>query len=274
MGDRSGLPGPTDSWVTLGGLALQTSRIRLGTMVTAATFRLPGPLAISVAQVDQMSGGRIEFGFGTGWFEQEHTAYGIPFPSLKERFDRFEEQLAIITGLWATPPGQTFSHRGAYYQLTDSPALPKLAQQPRPPVILGGAGPAHAAAGGPVRGRVQPGVQEPGRHGGGVQQGPGGLRGSWAGPVLDRALGRPDGVLRQGRGGGGPPRRGHRAATAGPSRERPDRHAGRGRRRHRPLGRRRGRPSTCRSSTSTTWTTWSCSLPRCCPRCEPAVGVS
>ena len=141
MGDRSGLPGPTDSWVTLGGLALQTSRIRLGTMVTAATFRLPGPLAISVAQVDQMSGGRVEFGFGTGWFEQEHTAYGIPFPSLKERFDRFEEQLAIITGLWATPPGQTFSHRGAYYQLTDSPALPKPAQQPRPAVILGGAGP-------------------------------------------------------------------------------------------------------------------------------------
>jgi F420-dependent oxidoreductase-like protein len=141
MGDRSGLPGPTDSWVTLGGLAVQTSRIRLGTMVTAATFRLPGPLAISVAQVDQMSGGRVEFGFGTGWFEQEHTAYGIPFPSLKERFDRFEEQLAIITGLWATPPGQTFSFSGSYYQLTDAPALPKPAQQPTPPVILGGAGP-------------------------------------------------------------------------------------------------------------------------------------
>src|ERR1022692_2496104 len=115
----SGAPGPTDSWVTLGALARETSTIRLGTMVTAATFRLPGPLAISVAQVDQMSGGRVEFGFGTGWFEQEHTAYGIPFPSLKERFDRFEEQLAIITGLWATPPGKTFSHRGTYYQLTD-----------------------------------------------------------------------------------------------------------------------------------------------------------
>ena len=140
MGDRSGLPGPTDSWVTLGGLAVQTSRIRLGTMVTAATFRLPGPLAISVAQVDQMSGGRVEFGFGTGWFEQEHTAYGIPFPSLKERFDRFEEQLAIITGLWATPLGQTFSFSGTYYQLAGSPALPKPAQRPRPPVILGGAG--------------------------------------------------------------------------------------------------------------------------------------
>ena len=135
-----GLPGPTDSWVTLGGLALQTSRIRLGTLVTAATFRLPGPLAITVAQVDQMSGGRVEFGFGTGWYEAEHTAYGIPFPSLKERFGRFEEQLAIITGLWETPEGQTFSYDGTYYQLAGSPALPKPAQRPRPPVILGGAG--------------------------------------------------------------------------------------------------------------------------------------
>ncbi len=140
MGERPGLPGPTDSWVTLAGLALQTSRIRLGTMVTAATFRLPGPLAISVAQVDDMSGGRIDFGFGTGWFEEEHTAYGIPFPSVGERFDRFEEQLAIVTGLWETPVGETFSFDGQYYQLTDSPALPKPAQRPKPRVILGGAG--------------------------------------------------------------------------------------------------------------------------------------
>jgi F420-dependent oxidoreductase-like protein len=140
MGDAPGLPGPTDAWVTLAGLALQTSRIRLGTLVTAATFRLPGPLAISVAQVDQMSGGRIEFGFGTGWFEAEHTAYGIPFPSLKERFDRFEEQLAIVTGLWETPAGKMFSFDGTYYQLADSPALPKPARQPKPPVILGGTG--------------------------------------------------------------------------------------------------------------------------------------
>jgi F420-dependent oxidoreductase-like protein len=140
MGDDPGLPGPTDSWVTLAGLALQTSRIRLGTMVTAATFRLPGPLAISVAQVDEMSGGRIEFGFGTGWFEREHTAYGIPFPGLKERFDRFEEQLSITTGLWETQAGKTFSFEGTYYQLEESPALPKPAQRPRPPVILGGAG--------------------------------------------------------------------------------------------------------------------------------------
>jgi len=138
---QPGLPGPTDSWVTLGALALQTSRIRLGTMVTAATFRLPGPLAIAVAQVDQMSGGRVDFGLGTGWFEAEHTAYGIPFPSLGERFDRFEEQLAVITGLWETPEGQTFSYAGTHYQLTDSPALPKPTQRPRPPVIVGGGGP-------------------------------------------------------------------------------------------------------------------------------------
>jgi F420-dependent oxidoreductase-like protein len=140
MGEGPGLPGPTDSWVTLAGLALQTSRIRLGTLVTSATFRLPGPLAISVAQVDQMSGGRIEFGLGTGWYEKEHTAYGIPFPGLGERFSRFEEQLAIITGLWETPEGEKFSYEGTYYQLADSPALPKPAQRPRPPVILGGTG--------------------------------------------------------------------------------------------------------------------------------------
>ncbi|HEY1675166.1 MAG TPA: LLM class F420-dependent oxidoreductase [Streptosporangiaceae bacterium] len=139
--DGDGRPGPTDSWVTLGALALQTSRIRLGTLVTAATFRLPGPLAIAVAQVDQMSGGRVDFGVGTGWFEPEHTAYGIPFPPLGERFDRFEEQLAIITGLWETPEGETFSFAGTHYQLADAPALPKPAQRPRPPVILGGAGP-------------------------------------------------------------------------------------------------------------------------------------
>src|ERR1700759_1989294 len=141
MGGQPGLPGPTDSWVTLGAVAPPTSRIRLGTMVTAATFRLPGPLAIAVAQVDQMSGGRIELGLGTGWFEPEHTAYGIPFPSVKERFDRLEEQLAIITGLWQTPVGQTFSYAGTHYQLADSPALPKPLHRPRPPVSLGGAGP-------------------------------------------------------------------------------------------------------------------------------------
>jgi F420-dependent oxidoreductase-like protein len=135
-----GEPGPTDSWVTLGALAVQTSRIRLGTLVTSATFRLPGPLAIAVAQVDAMSGGRVELGLGGGWFEREHTAYGIPFPQLGERFDRLEEQLEIITGLWSTPAGGSYDFAGKHYQLVDSPALPKPVQSPRPPVIVGGKG--------------------------------------------------------------------------------------------------------------------------------------
>jgi len=135
-----GEPGPTDAWTTLAGLARETSRIRLGTLMTAATFRLPGPLAIAVAQVDAMSGGRVELGIGTGWFEQEHAAYGIPFPSLRERFERLDEQLAIVTGLWTTPAGERFSWDGTHYRLTDSPALPKPAQSPRPPVIVGGWG--------------------------------------------------------------------------------------------------------------------------------------
>jgi alkanesulfonate monooxygenase len=133
-------PGPTDAWLTLAALARDTSRVRLGTMVTSGTFRLPGPLAISVAQVDQMSGGRVEFGIGAGWYEREHAAYGIPFPSLAGRFERLTEQLEIITGLWETPVGQSFSYEGGHYQLTESPALPKPVQQPRPPVIIGGVG--------------------------------------------------------------------------------------------------------------------------------------
>ncbi|MDH6462270.1 F420-dependent oxidoreductase-like protein [Micromonospora sp. A200] len=141
MGSVSGEPGPTDAWTTLAGLARDTSRIRLGTLMTAATFRLPGPLAITVAQVDQMSGGRVELGIGTGWYAEEHTAYGIPFPPLGERFARLEEQLAVITGLWETPVGKTFDHPGTYYPVTDSPALPKPVQQPRPPILLGGMGP-------------------------------------------------------------------------------------------------------------------------------------
>jgi F420-dependent oxidoreductase-like protein len=131
-------PGSTDAWITLAGLARETSRIRLGTLVTPATFRLPGPLAISVAQVDAMSGGRVELGLGTGWFDGEHDAYGIPFPPLGERFGRFEEQLEIVRGLWAAE--KSFSYDGRYYRLVDSPALPKPAQRPGPPVIIGGAG--------------------------------------------------------------------------------------------------------------------------------------
>ncbi|CAM5564051.1 LLM class F420-dependent oxidoreductase [Streptomyces viridochromogenes] len=137
MGDVDGLPGPTDAWITLAGLARETRRIRLGTLMTAGTFRLPGVLAIQVAQVDQMSGGRVELGLGAGWFEEEHKAYGIPFP--KEKFGRLEEQLAIVTGLWETKLGETFDFRGEYYTLTDSPALPKPVQD-RIPVLIGGHG--------------------------------------------------------------------------------------------------------------------------------------
>jgi F420-dependent oxidoreductase-like protein len=135
-----GLPGPTDSWVTLGGIARETSTIRLGTMVTSATFRYPGPLAISVAQVDEMSGGRVELGLGAGWFESEHKAYAIPFPPLGERFERLSEQLDIITGLWTTPIGETFDYFGTHYSIVDSPALPKPAQTPQPPIVIGGGG--------------------------------------------------------------------------------------------------------------------------------------
>jgi F420-dependent oxidoreductase-like protein len=141
MGQGSGLPGPTDAWTTLAGLAVQTERIRLGTLVSPVTFRPPGPLAISVAQIDQMSGGRVEFGLGTGWFDAEHAAYGLPFPPLGERFAIMEEQLAVITGLWTAPEGEPFSFAGKFYTVADSPALPKPAQQPRPPVIIGGSGP-------------------------------------------------------------------------------------------------------------------------------------
>ncbi|MFJ7344991.1 LLM class F420-dependent oxidoreductase [Streptomyces sp. NPDC101110] len=139
MGNVDGLPGPTDAWITLAGLARETKRIRLGTLMTAGTFRLPGVLAIQVAQVDQMSGGRVELGLGAGWFEEEHKAYGIPFP--KEKFARLEEQLEIVTGLWATEAGKTFDFHGSHYDLTDSPALPKPAQQ-KIPVLVGGHGPA------------------------------------------------------------------------------------------------------------------------------------
>ena len=136
-----GLPGPTDSWVTLGGLARETERLRLGTLVTSATFRNPGVLAIQVAQVDAMSGGRVELGLGAGWYDAEHSAYGIPFPPLGERFERLEEHYAILTGLWGTPQDETFTFDGIHYHLKDSPALPKPVQRPHPPLIVDGGGP-------------------------------------------------------------------------------------------------------------------------------------
>lgn len=137
---RDGLPGPTDAWLTLAGLAVQTERIRLGTLVTSATFRYPGQLAVQVAQVDQMSGGRVELGLGAGWFAEEHAAYGIPFPDIGERFGRLEETFDILTGMWATPEGQTYDYAGEHFTIENSPALPKPHQHPRPPLIVGGTG--------------------------------------------------------------------------------------------------------------------------------------
>jgi len=138
MSDGSGLPGPTDAWITLAGLARDTSTIRLGTLVSPVTFRSPGLLAISVAQVDHMSGGRVELGLGAGWFEQEHTAYAFDFPPLGRRFDMLTDQLAIIDGLWSTPVGETFTYTGTEHSVLDSPGLPKPLQQPVPIVIGGG----------------------------------------------------------------------------------------------------------------------------------------
>ena len=135
-----GLPGPDRLVGDAGGIARETSTIRLGTMVTSATFRYPGPLAISVAQVDEMSGGRVELGIGAGWFEAEHLAYAIRFPPLGERFDRLTEQLNIITGLWTTPVGEKFNYSGTHYTVAESPALPKPVQSPHPPIIIGGGG--------------------------------------------------------------------------------------------------------------------------------------
>src|SRR4051794_16000306 len=133
-----GLPGPTDAWVTLAGLARETSRVRLGTLVSSVTFRYPGTLAITVAQVDQMSDGRVELGLGAGWFEAEHRAYGMRFPEVGERFDQLEEALEVVTGLWEAPEGASYSHAGAHFPIEDSPALPKPVQRPRPPIIAGG----------------------------------------------------------------------------------------------------------------------------------------
>ena len=140
MGEGDPLPGPTDTWVTLGAIARETSTIRLGTLVCSATFRLPGPLAVAVAQVDDMSDGRVELGLGAGWFDDEHTAYGIPFPTLGQRFDILAEQLEIVTGLWATPLDSQYSFEGEYHGLVGSPALPKPVQAGGPPIIMGGYG--------------------------------------------------------------------------------------------------------------------------------------
>jgi alkanesulfonate monooxygenase len=140
MSDVTGLPGPLDTWTTMAGLARDTARLRLGSLVTPVTFRHPGPLAIALAQIDDMSRGRVELGLGAGWFENEHRAYGIPFPAIEVRHQMLEEQLQILTGIWRTPVGQTFSFDGTHYRVDGSPALPKPHQQPHLPIIIGGRG--------------------------------------------------------------------------------------------------------------------------------------
>jgi alkanesulfonate monooxygenase SsuD/methylene tetrahydromethanopterin reductase-like flavin-dependent oxidoreductase (luciferase family) len=123
---------------------VQTERVRLGTLMTASTYRHPGPLAIAVATVDAMSGGRAELGIGAAWYEREHRYFGIPFPPVGERFDRLEEQLDIITGLWRTAPGERFSYHGKHYRLEECASIPRPARMP--PIIIGGAGPKRTPA--------------------------------------------------------------------------------------------------------------------------------
>src|SRR5690242_8579304 len=132
---------PTDSWTTLGGLARETSTVKLGTLMTAGTYRNPANLAIAVASVDQMSGGRVILGIGTGWYEREHHAFGIPFPPIGERFDRLDEQMQILNGLWTTAQGEPFSFDGRFWKLEEARNFPVLVQKPRPPIVIGGTGP-------------------------------------------------------------------------------------------------------------------------------------
>ena len=134
-------PGSTDAWITLAGLARETSTIRLGTLMSAATFRLPGVLAVTASQVDQMSGGRLELGLGAGWFPAEHAAYGIPFPSTTRVLrEQWEEQLEILTRYLDCADGETFSFAGIHYSIENCPALPRPIQSPRMPLIVGGSG--------------------------------------------------------------------------------------------------------------------------------------
>lgn len=136
---KAGLP-TTDAWATLAGLARETERIHLGTLVSPVTFRVPGNLAKVIQTVDEMSGGRIEAGFGAGWNEDEHAQLGIPFPPLRERYDMLEEQLAILHGLWTEPDG--WSYEGAHWQVRGAVRHGEVARDGRrhPHIILGGKG--------------------------------------------------------------------------------------------------------------------------------------
>jgi F420-dependent oxidoreductase-like protein len=129
--------GSLDAWATLAALAAVTSRIRLGTLVSPATFRHPSVLAKNAVTVDHVSGGRLELGLGAGWNESEHARYGFPFPPLRERMDAFAEQLEIVHRQWHDEP---FAFEGEHYRLTDSDARPKPVQSPHPPLIVGGSG--------------------------------------------------------------------------------------------------------------------------------------
>lgn len=139
-----GAPAISDAWTTLAGVAVATERIRLGTLVTPVTFREPGMLAVQVANVDAMSGGRAELGLGAGWNALEHEAYGIPFP--EKRFGRLTEALQIVTGLWATEPGDTFSFSGEHYRLDRALGAQRPTNPDGIPVIVGGAGQPRGAA--------------------------------------------------------------------------------------------------------------------------------
>jgi F420-dependent oxidoreductase-like protein len=135
--------GALDAWGTLCALAAVTDTVRLGTMVSPASFRRPSVLAKLVVTADHVSDGRVEVGLGAGWHEREHAAYGFPFLPTKTRMDVLEEQLQILQGHWSQEP---FSFDGQHYTLTDLDARPKPIQRPHPPLIMGGsAGPRGAA---------------------------------------------------------------------------------------------------------------------------------
>jgi F420-dependent oxidoreductase-like protein len=140
MGDGSGLPAYTDAWTTLAGLARDTHRIRLGTLVTPVTFRPVGTFPVVVTEVDHMSGGRVDVGLGAGWYQDEHEAYGLAFPPLGRRYDLLEDQLAILHGVWSAPPGATFEHRGLTCQVRLQAESLRPAQRPHPPIVIGGRG--------------------------------------------------------------------------------------------------------------------------------------
>ena len=127
--------GSTDAWALLAALAARTERIRLGTLVSPVTFRLPSVLAKNAATVDEVSGGRVEIGMGAGWWTEEHTQFGIPFPPTRERFEMLEEQLEIVHRLLTE---DRFSFEGTHYSLADAECFPKPVQRPRPPIVVGG----------------------------------------------------------------------------------------------------------------------------------------